>query len=333
MARLWPASKGQVSYGDESTDYQEASSPTSYFGLISGDIEPPNPNAYTALATGGEGRQPHALTPDPHEFEFDVPFHVIDGNAPFEYALGSRTETAKDPDSDGSDDYTEVLFQEADVLPTATLEHAQADSGGSAVLQRRYIGCKASLSLRASVGEPVQAAMTWMGIKSDKKSSPAVASLNVPNQDPFRFWHLDNVAITRSSDGSSVKDLATCMGFDLTWDPGLEIKHHGGGRDGYVVVETNAENLYNHSLEMAIEDLDLYNEAYNDNALIDFEFQLPRPPSQSKVGGEYTDALLIRLNNCKITSAPAPNPQTGRVEGTVDIQPRGGTEIEIRDPL
>lgn len=319
-ANFWLASEGQASWGNEGTAYSQASNSTSYFGLIETDLEFPNPNPYTPIATGGERRGPHVLSPDPKEYNFTVTFLPVDHTLPLHAALGSRTQEAHG----GGKSYTSHLWTEADLLPTVTVEHAQQDQG-SAKLQEYFVGCKANLTISWSQGDPVEFSMDFTGTSQETAASASFPSLSVPqDKNPYHHNHLQKIEVTRTSDGSSVKTVETNNSGDLSWDNGLEVRHHGAGRDGYAVVETTSGDKYDMSFEIDVTDLTLFNEAKDDNALVDVEFIFDR---DTGVDGEQ---LRIRLLECKVVSAPVDNPSDGAVTGTVEVQPRD-TEIEIRE--
>lgn len=324
--RYAQASQSQVSYGSESTAYAKAASTDSYFGLVTDDVEVVNPNEATPMATAGGRRGPHVNSPDARSYEFEVPFLVLDGNVPFEFALGDRTETQQDPDgtSGSGDEYTEILFTEADRLPTMTVEHAQEDLS----LQEWFVGAKADLQLEAEQGDPLSATMSLVAAKREyDDAAGAPPSLSIPQTTPFRFWMAGDVTLSDPDDGSTVDTVATVSGIDLSWENGLEAQHTGSGRDAYAVAETTAAEKYDMSVTVEVTDTALYKRAAEDQAPVDVEIPFYRPPEQSSV----TDALFVRLQECTVTSAPVPAPGEGVVEAEIGLAPRD-TEIEIREP-
>jgi hypothetical protein len=324
--RYFAASLGQVSYGIESSKYSKASDLSNWFGFVTEDVEPPNPNPHTAKSTGGQRRGPYALSPDAKEYELEVPFEIVDHNAPLEVALGQRTTTAKDPDGDSTDEYNEHLITEQDKLPTLTLQHQQEDAD----LQAWYIGGKANLEISAQQGEAVTGNMSFMFPKMDFDDAvtSGYTSLSIPQKSPFRFWMKGDVELTDPADDSSVKTVATVSGFSCSWDNGLEVNHHGDGRDGYSVKETTGAEKYDHSLTVTVVDTDLYRRAAENKEKVDVEIPITRDPSAPT---PY-DAMYIRLLGCKIVDAPMPNPSEGDLEADIALQPTN-TEIEIREPL
>jgi len=326
MPRYLAASKGQVSYGIEGTKYSKAGTLSNWFGFVTEDVEPPNPNPHTAKSTGGQRRGPYALSPDAKEYELEVPFEIVDHNAPLEVALGQRTTTAKDPDGDGTNEYNEHLITEKDVLPTATVEHQQKDAD----LQSHYVGGKSNLELSAQQGEAVTGNMSFMfpKMKPGTGVTTGYTTLSIPQKSPYRFWMKGDVSADRSSDGAAMKAIATVSGFSCSWDNGLEVNHHGDGREGYSVKETTGAEKYDMSLTTTVVDTDLYKEAANNNAEVDVEIPITRDPSKAT---PY-DAMYIRLNGCKFVDAPMPNPSEGDLEAEVAVQPTQ-TEIELREPL
>lgn len=335
MARYFAAASGQLSYAIETTAYSEEGTIDKYFGIMREDITPPNPNPHTPMATGGARRGPHVLSPDPREYEFDIVYDVLDHLPPFQTALGKLTTTAKDPDATASsgDEYNEHLFEEADTLKTMSVQH---DQDGE--LKEAYVGVKTNLNITAERGEPVTATQSAMAAQkgTEDTASPSAPALGIPqDKAPFRFWMLDPISVTRTSDGSSVWDLQTASSLDLSWDNGLEAQHHNddqASRDAYSVAETTSEEKYDMTVSAVIEDLNAYNEASQDNAITDWEIPFVRALVNNDNGNDIrTDALIITLKECKVTSAPVPSDADTPIDHDITLQPRD-TTIAIHEP-
>lgn len=328
--RYAQASEGYESFGIEGTAYTKATTLGTHFGLIRDDIDYPNPNPHTAMTTGGQGRQPYVNSPDAISREFDISATAIDEKAPIECALGARTETQEDPDgtADSGDEYTKAVFTEADVLPTATIEHVQEDIG----LVEWFIGCKASLSISASDGDAVSFDFSWTAADHDfEESLGNETPPNPPELDPYRFNMIGEVTLSDPSDGSTVKSVATPNSVEFGWDNGNETRHHGKGREAYAVAETTAEDKYDMSMDVDVEDTQLFAKAANDDAPVDVEVVFDRDYAYPSDSSTIPDGVIVRLFNCDITSAPVPNASEGVVEGTVELMPTD-TEIEVRTP-
>jgi hypothetical protein len=337
MVRYLQASEGVIAFGVEGAAYSKATSVDQYFGLIREDVEPPNPNPQTPMSTAGERRGPHLNSPDPKELSFDVPFQPLDEKPPYEVALGTRTTSQVDPDGNAGsgDEYQKDVITEANRLPTMTVGHWQSD-GSSDVLESYYIGTKASLEMSASQGEPLSVTMSLMSAELDattpSNGTPGAApTLNVPQQTPYRFWMLGDIDMSLSSDGSAVKTLGSVHSFDLSWDNGLESNNHGNGRDAYSISESTAEEKYDHSLGVTIEDMELYERAYNDGEPVDIEILLNKNPASGAARSDLRDAMYLRLNGATINSGPSPLPGEGKIEADIGVSPRN-TEIEIHTP-
>lgn len=325
MPRYLQASEGQTSYGIESTAYSAASSSTTYFGLIRDEHTPPVPNPQTTMTTSGADRQPYVNSPDPIDYSWTVPYDLLDHNAPLEIAMGSRTTSAKDPDSDGSDEYNEHLFELANRLPTATVQVNQADVD----LEAKYIGCKSTLSISASQGDPLGIEQEIMAQSYTYDDTVSTApDLSIPQLTPFRFHHVGDVVLSNPSDGSAIKSLATVSAADISVDSGLEANHHSG-REPYAIKETTAADLLDASMDFTIEDLDLFKRAADAAAPVDIELPFVRDTDGS---GNEIDAAYIRLTDVDITAAPVPRASEGDLVPTVEVAPTG-MEIEIREPL
>jgi hypothetical protein len=322
MVRYAQASEGQTSYGIEGTRYSQASSSTTYFGFIRDDHEPPAPNPHQTLTTEGADRVPYVNSPEPIDYEWTVPFDVLDHNAPFEVALGSRTSTTKN--SGSADEYTEHLFELANRLPTMTLQHNQADLS----LEAHYIGTKANLSLSASQGEILSAEMTVRPAQLTYNDSVSTTpNLGIPEQDPFRFSHVGDMTLTDPSNGSTIKTVAEITAVDWSIDNGLEANHHGG-REPYAIKETTAGDLLGtNTYDVTITDLDLYKRAVDNQARVNIEVPFVRDTES----GTDTDAIYIRDKKAKIVDAPVPRSSEGDLVPSIEVAPTD-TEIEVREP-
>jgi len=310
------AGLGGVQYGIEGTAYEQADSAETDPGITNEDIDPPNPNEHTAMPHGGDGRTVFLNSPDEKDYEFDVPVTVHDENAPFEIALGSRTEDTSE------EDYDEYLFEEADRLPTATWRHFQDDLD----FVSYYIGCKANLDIEWDEGDPLQATFSMQAaqLAYDDLESPSSYETTLDDTvSPFRAHMMGDVTID-----SDV--IATINGGSWSWDNGLEPQHHGGdaGREAYSIAETTAaDGRYDMSININVVDTDLFERAYENQDPVDVEVPFVR----EETNDVYTDAVILRANNATITDAPISSPAEGVITNDVQIQPTS-TEIEVRTP-
>lgn len=331
MVRYLLASDAVMTFGIEGTPYSQASSADNYFGIIREDIDPPNPNEQTPMATAGKSRGVYVNSPDPKEYEFDIPVQPVDANLPIENALGSRTDNGTQ--SPGSGDYNEYVFNEADRLPTMTVAHWQDGN-----LEAYYTGCKSSMSISASQGEPVGVTFNVMAAGLDPNTgnignSPSAApSLSIPQESPFRFWMLEDVTVERTDGGTSLGPIETANSIDFSLDNGLEANHHGRGRDAYSISEETAEEKHDHTLGITQTDYQWYEEAYDDGEPMDFEFVFNKNPESTAARGDLTDAIYIRLNGTTISEANSPAPGEGKLEPDIGLMPRE-MEIEIHQPV
>jgi hypothetical protein len=321
------AGKGGLTYGIEGTKYSQASSATTEPGITDQDIDPPNPNEHTAHPHGGAGRSVYILSPNERDYEFDVGVTVHNEDVPFEIALGSRTRSTQN--SGNADEYDEVLFEEADRLPTATWRHFQTDLD----FVGYYIGCKASLDIEWSEGDALQATFsnTAASFGYDDTESPSSTTPSLPTDiSPFRAHMAGDLTLSDPDGGGVIKEVATVSGGSLSWDNGLEPQHHGGdaGRDSFSVAETTAaEGRYDMSVTANITDVDLFERAKENKDPVDVEQRFTRETASSTA----IDAVIIRLNRCQIINAPHPSPAAGILEADIGLQPES-TEIEIRVP-
>ncbi|MCU4743457.1 phage tail tube protein [Natronoglomus mannanivorans] len=316
------AGEGGLTYGVESSPYEQAADATTDPGITNEDIDPPNPNEHTAMSHGGTGRVVFLNSPDEKDYEFDVPTVVHDENAPFEIALGSRTETDEG-------DYTSVLFEEASRLPTATFRHFQADLD----FVSYYVGCKANLGIEWGQGDPLQAtfSVTAAQLGYDDTESPGSYPSGLDTSvSPYRAHMAGDLTLSEPDGGGIIKDIATVNSGSFNWDNGLEAQHHGGdpGREAYAVAETTAaEGRYDWSITPNITDTDLFERAYQNDDPVDVEQPFVRQDSN----GTIVDGVIVRGKRCTITDAPIPSPSEGVLEGDISLLPES-TEIEIRVP-
>jgi len=316
---------GLLSYAIEQTKYSQETDPSTEFGITNEEIEPSNENPHTGMPTGGGGRQPYVQSPDPKEHNFDIPTVVHNSDAPMEIALGSRTTTDQT-------DYTEHLFEEADRLPTATIRHVQEDLDFVAY----YVGCKANLTAEWSLGDPLQLSfdVTAASLEfDDTESAPSVSPTLATDVSSYRAHMQGNLTLNDASDDSLVQEVATINGGTYGVDNGLEVQHHGGdgtgaNREGYSVAETTAADKYDISFDHNVTDTELYKQAVENDLLLDAEIPFVRQYD----GSQIIDGIIFRASECKIVDAPMPRPGEGVIEGSVDLQPQGGVEIEVRAP-
>jgi hypothetical protein len=311
-------SRGRVDAAIEQTAYTAESSGWNELGITQDEIEPPNPNPHTPMPTGGHDG-PYLNSPDPKEYELDATVVPTDENIPLETAIGSVTQSAET-------DYDKWVYSESRPLTTATLRHVQEDAD----LVAYYVGSKANLSVSASSGDPLQFDMSFTSAKmdyDDSESAPSLSSSVPTDVSPYRFHHLGTAKLNDPSDDSLIQEIFTVQSIDLSWDNGLEANHHGDGRDAYSVSEeTNAER-YDMSIEVKVEDSDLYDRVANNEKAVDIEI----PFSRAETGGTLTDAIIIRLNDCTLVDAPLPSNPEGTIDSEITVLPLS-TEIEIRRP-
>ena len=317
-------SKGVLQYAIEPAPYTKETPADTEFGVTSEDIDPSNENPHTGLPTGGGGRQPYIQSPDPKEHTFDVPALLHTPDIPLEIAIGERSESDETT-------YTSWLFTEAERLPTATIRHVQSDLDFVA----HYVGCKADLTIDWTLGDPVEVSLDVQAAELDfdpAQSAPGISPTLPTDVSPYRAHMQGDLTITDSTDDSLITEVATITGGSWSINNGLEPQHHGGdgegaNRNAYAIAETTAGDKYDLELDLNVTDTDLYNEAANENRLVDAEIPFVREFDS----GEIIDGMILRADECKVVDAPISRPGEGVVEGSVSLQPQGGVEIEIRE--
>jgi len=83
------------------------------------------------------------------------------------------------------------------------------------------------------------------------------------------------------------------------------------------------------SIDTKVTDTELYNRAANNQSAVDVEIPFARATDGT---GTITDGVIIKLNDCTVTSSPIPNNPEGSLETTTDLLPLS-TEIQIRTPI
>lgn len=316
------AGLGRLTYGIEGTAYSQAGTADTEPGITNEDIDPPNPNEHTAMPHGGAGRSVFILSPDEKDYEFDVPVTVHNADIPLETVLGSRTESSETG-------YDEVLFEEADRLPTATWKHVQEDLD----FVSYYVGSKASMDMEWAQGDPLQMTLSVVAAAlayDDQEAATSFASSLDTDVSPYRAHMAGEMTLSDPSDDSLIKSIATINSGTFSWDNGLESQHHGGdpGRESFAVAETTgAEGRYDMSVTANITDADLFGRAYDNDIPVDVEQAFVREED----GGTMIDAVIVRLLNTRITDAPISNPAEGVITNDIQLMPES-TEIEVRTP-
>lgn len=325
-------SKGVVTYGLETNKYEKASSPDLEFGLTPNDIDIPNENPHTAMATGGNGRKVYLNSPDEKNYNFSVGTVVFNEDIPFEIAIGSRTTTKVDVNSSGTDDYKKIVWNESDRLETCTIRHLNADLDHV----QYFIGCKASVSLSWDTDEHLEAEFDITPAKADYDPSESPSSFSPSlSQDkvPFRATHQGNLKFTNPQDDTLIREVATVMAGELSIDNGLEPNHHGNGRDAYSVSEeTGADGKHEHSFDVKVSDTEMFKRAFENDVPVDAEIPFIRDTETIDGSEEVVDGLFIRFKNATILNADIPYTAEGTVEGSIELAPRE-IEIEMRVPL
>lgn len=314
------ASKSQVYWGAESTSYTAASSITTPFGLIQGDIDWPRANPKTPVAASGHRRAPYLYSADEYDLSFSISYQILGKDQPFACCVGPRSE------SNGTGyvgyDWTDES-DSSDILSTISIRRDQKDT----TLQETYVGCKADLSLSARMGEPVVAALDIVAASRESVTSgtPTYPTLTIPSVQPYRFWMLGAVTM---ADGLT-KTIATVNEFNLTWANGLAARYHGGGRHAYSVVEEEVANRYDMTIGITVTDVDLYDAALDNKTGIDVTIPLFRDNAASLTASK--DAMVITLSDCDILDAAIPTRESGDVQGDLVLAPKK-TKIHIREP-
>ena len=314
------ADQSQISYAIEDTAYTKKTPANKYFGYLSEDIDfPSGQNPTTMLKAKGTTRAPYVHSPDQKDYEFSLPIIPLDHNIPLEIALGERTITDQTT-------YERHLFDEADLLPTATIEHIQKDLD----FVEWYIGSKANLNISGAVGEPINVTLDIVSAKHDWQTGLGegvgeheIPALGLPKSKvPYMFWM--TCGVKRGSD-----DLATINSFDIGVDNGLTPRHHGCGRDAYAIAEETSADKYDCTLGLDIIDLDLWTDAVENNDMEDIEIPIVRQLNEG--GTVILDGIIIRLKDCKVEEAFLNSPAEGMIESDVKVSPLA-IEIEIRKP-
>lgn len=315
------ADEGQASYKIEETAYTKEDDPDKYLGYLEEDIDfTGGQNPHEPQNSGGTRRAPHNYSPETKEYAFSIPVLPYDDNTPLEIAMGERTvEDIMDHDSVKVGERT--IFSEADQLPTATIQHDQKDLD----LIEWFIGTKASMTFEANIGEAVQITLDCLAAKHDYDDNPSSHyDLNIPNDKPlFRFWMHEGITY----DGDPFLAVA---GVSHTVENGLEALYHGEEkRDAYAIAESTSTDKYDTTITAKIMDLDQYKAAVENEVRIDIEMPFVRGKSDD---GTINDAIILKLDDCKILTADIPFQGEGHLEHDIEVAPLESS-IEILTPV
>jgi len=312
MVRKLQASKGTLAWAAESVPYAAETSIVTPFGLVEDAIDWPVANPKTALGNAGGRRGPAVYSKDEYDLTFSIPFQVVDGNVPFQCALGKVA-------AGSGTGYTSKIFTEEDTLPTISILHEQTDAAFSEI----YAGCKADLALSAKRGEPLKATMDFVAAsRTVDTTETGFATIALPTLQPFRFWMIGALATIGES------PLASITSIDLKWNNGLEALGSNGARGAYDIAEGEGAGKYDMKIGFLPVDNAKFAAAWADGELVDIVIPFIRAGASVAAA---TDAVIVTLEDCVIMDAPLPLGDKGSLESELSIGPLN-TQIEIRTP-
>lgn len=312
MVRKLQASKGTVAWAAEAVPYTAETTIVTPFGIVEDAIDWPVANPKTALGNAGGRRGPAVYSKDEYDLTFSIPFQVVDGNVPFQCALGNVA-------AGSGTGYTSKIFTEEDTLPTISILHEQTDAAFSEI----YAGCKADLALSAKRGEPLKATMDFVAAsRTVDTTETGFATIALPTLQPFRFWMIGALATVGGN------PLASINSVDLKWSNGLEAKGSDGARGAYDISEGEGAGKYDMKVGFLPTNNALFADAWEDAEPIDIMIPFVRTGASVAAA---TDALIVTLQDCVIMDAPIPLGDKGSLESELSIGPLN-TQIEIRTP-
>ena len=320
MKRYTLADEGQASFDMEATPYTKAADPTKYFGLLTEDIDfTGGQNPLTPRSTGGTRRAPFCHSVETKEYAFSIPILPIDANVPLEIAMGERNITDI-LDGESVKVGERHRFTEADILPTATIQHDQKDLD----LSEWFIGTKASVSFEAAIGDPVQITLDCLAARHEYDDEVTeFPDLEIPTAKcTFEFLMHEGILY----DGEPFLAVA---GITHGIDNGLEALFHGGQkREAYAIGETTNADKYDTTITAKILDLKQYLAAVENEARVDIVLPFVRGKSADET---INDAIILTLKDCKIMSANIPFQAEGNLEHEIELAPLD-TIIDIMVP-
>lgn len=312
MARKLQAYAGTIAWAAETVPYTAETTITTPFGIVEDAIDWPVANPKTPLGNAGHRRGPAIYSKDEFDLTFSIPFQVVDGNVPFQCALGKVAATS-------GTGYTGKLFTEEDTLPTISILHEQTDAAISEI----YAGCKADLALSAKRGEALKATMDFVAAsRTADVAETSFATIALPTLQPYRFWMMGALATVAGT------PIASITSVDLKWSNGLEAQGGDGARGAWDIAEGEGAGKYDMKVGFLPTDNSLFASAWNDDEPVDIVLPFVRAGASVAAA---TDAVIITLSDCTILDAPIPLGNKGSIESVLSIGPLN-TQIEIRTP-
>lgn len=224
-----------VIYGEESTFGTKASTITSTFGLVQSFTPNSSRNITEHRGFAGSstsGRNPQKFTAGKFEQTLSIETRPITW-AFMKYVMGSvaGSGTVASP----------FTYSQADSLTAITIgrniNNDTTDRNGI------YLGCKInSITIRSSVGEPVNVTFDVIAADYDKSSTLDTAQ-NVPSGDPYTFKH----ASIEMPDGSGISHIIDSV--EITITNNIEIQYGLGSYVGQNSLARAVEYRVNFTLK------------------------------------------------------------------------------------
>jgi len=230
-----------VRYGNEQT-YSKATACNRDLGAVQ-SISPSEKNNLIKIRTLGGNRDYKTVIPGKFEISGSMEY-LFQGGDFLRQCIGEDTATTATVDS-GPKYYSTAVTGTAylhvlgsanspgvNSYPSFTLEFTDYEDAGTATttanLKRTYAGCRVnSLTMSASIDEPLKCAIDWMA-KKVVVSTGAATSVTEYTADPYVFYEghvfLSTGAITSETTQADLHTDALCLvnNFDLTVNNNLE---------------------------------------------------------------------------------------------------------------
>ena len=228
-----------VYIGNETT-FGSAATVNQTIGIVQ-SISPTETNNFIKLRTLGGTRNYNNIVPGKFEISGSMDLY-IQGGAMLRMAMGEDTGSTGGTDSGpkvhSGASYLHIMGSAAspgaDSFPSFTLEFADSETDTTRNLKRTYTGCRInSLSLSATVDDPLKSTMDWMASNVIATTAAATGGVAADTRDPYVFYqgavYATSANVTRYQVLGTSDKIVEVNGFDFTINNNIEALWYIGG--------------------------------------------------------------------------------------------------------
>ena len=195
-------------------------------GLVQ-SVSPTEMNSLIKIRTLGGDRDYSNIVPGKFEVNGSFSYYIQDGKF-LVYAIG---EAADSVHSGTSYLHTmgEGISPGANDFPSFTLEFGNVESTDdiSSNLVRKYDGCRVNtLSLNATVDEPLQASVDWIGRSVTATQTSSAGTVTISEKDPYVFYqggmYLSDTDVEATTSMAEKTHICELNSFDISINNNLE---------------------------------------------------------------------------------------------------------------